>query len=352
METSMKVLFIASGNSKDFEVSPFIKTQSGSLINSGFDFQWFVINEKGFLGYLKCAFKLRTYLKKNSVDIIHAHYILSGWAAILAFPKQPIVLSLMGSDAYGDYIGYKKIRLSSRYLVFLTYLIQPFVKSIICKSRHIASFVYLKRKTFIIPNGIQLEKFKCFKNDFKKELGLSPLKKHVLFLGDKNNRRKNYTLVVNAMNRINSNDISVVSPFPVTHELVVKYLNSVEVLVVPSFMEGSSNVVKEAMACNCPLVATDVGDVRWLFGDEPGHFIAGFSTNDFAKKIESALKYAEQFGRTKGRERIIALGLDSDTVAQRIVEVYEMVIGNRQSVISNNERKTLNAKRETYFEND
>ena len=128
------------------------------------------------------------------------------------------------------------------------------------------------------------------------------------------------------MNLIKSDDISIVAPYPVSHDQVVKYLNSVDALVVPSLMEGSPNVVKEAMACNCPVVATNVGDVAWLFGDEPGHYLSSFKPSDVAKKIQLALKFSIEYGRTNGREKIINLGLDSASIAQRLIDIYRMVL--------------------------
>ncbi len=325
----MKVLFVSSGNSKNFEVAPFIRSQGESLRQAGIDVEYFPLIGKGLIGYLKNARYLRQYVKKNQFDLVHAHYTLSGWSAVLAFSGKPIVLSLMGTDAYGEYVGINQIKFSSRYLIYLTYLIQPFVNSIISKSKHIESFVYLKNKSYVIPNGILLDEINFHENGFKEELGLDPDKKHVLFLGDKKNTRKNYNLLETAVSRISSDNISIVAPYPVSHEQVVKYLNSVDVTVVPSLMEGSPNLVKEAMACNCPVVSTDVGDVRWLFGDLEGHYITSFNPQDVADKIKMALEFAEQKGKTQGRDRIIELGLDSETVARKIVGVYEKVLAQR-----------------------
>ena len=103
-------------------------------------------------------------------------------------------------------------------------------------------------------------------------------------------------------------------------------MNSVDVVVVTSFMEGSPNVVKEAMACNCPVVATKVGDIEWLFGDEPGYFLTSFDEKDCADQIIKAVQYSSEVGKTKGRERIIQLGLDDETVAERIEKVYKSLM--------------------------
>jgi glycosyltransferase involved in cell wall biosynthesis len=104
---------------------------------------------------------------------------------------------------------------------------------------------------------------------------------------------------------------------------VPRYLNEADVLAFSSFMEGSPNVIKEAMACNCPIVSTDVGDVRWVLGDTKGCYIASFDPADFAKKMELAIHFSQVVGRTKGRQRIVALGLDMNTVAKRIMAVYK-----------------------------
>ena len=326
----MKVLLVSSGNSGNFEITPFIKSQGDSLVQEGVEVSYFKIKDKGLFGYIKGVLELKKHLKKYTVDIIHAHYTLSGWSAVLSFPKQPIVLSLMGTDAYGHYIGVKKIKFSSRYLILLTKLIQPFVSKIICKTKHIESFVYLKNKSTVIPNGILLDKFTQENQGFRSELGLEHNIRYVLFLGDKMNIRKNYMLAKEAVNKINNPYIQLIRPYPITHEQVIKYLNSVDCLVVPSFMEGSPNIIKEAMASNCPIVATDVGDIKWLFGDEPGHYISSFDPIDMAKKIEFALEFSEKKDRTNGRDRIFQLGLDSKRIANRINDVYKNVLAKNE----------------------
>ncbi len=119
----MKVLFVCSGNSKNFKIVPFIKAQGESLKELDIDVEYFPIIGKGVWGYLKACKRLRDHLKKNDYDIVHAHFTLSGWAAVTASKNTPIVLSLMGTDAQGDYVGENKIKFKSRGYMALTYLI-------------------------------------------------------------------------------------------------------------------------------------------------------------------------------------------------------------------------------------
>jgi teichuronic acid biosynthesis glycosyltransferase TuaC len=125
---------------------------------------------------------------------------------------------------------------------------------------------------------------------------------------------------------LNDKNTMLIPLFSISQALLVDYYNASDVMVLPSYHEGSPNVIKEAMACNCPIVATDVGDVKWVLGDTEGCYIAGFEPDDFAEKLRLALGFAETKGKTSGRYRILELGLDSDTIAKKIVVVYESVL--------------------------
>jgi glycosyltransferase involved in cell wall biosynthesis len=321
----MKILFVCSGNSKDFEIMPFIKEQGESLKRQGIDVDYYSIIGKSFPGYVKAGIRLRKYLRRNHYDLIHAHYALSGWAAIIGSRKTPVVLSLMGDDANGTYVGVNKVSLKSRLFILLTLLIQPFVKAIISKSQNIEKKVYIKRKSYIVPNGINTRNFKPEFNGHSVP-GVRNDKKKILFLGNKTRVGKNYSLAQAAVAQLELPNVEFIIPYPLSHQEVPKYLNEADVLVFPSFMEGSPNVIKEAMACNCPIVATDVGDIRWVLGETEGCYISSFDTKEFADKIRLALKYSETVGRTNGMKSIQELGLDSETIAKRIIDIYKKAL--------------------------
>ncbi|MBO9200510.1 MULTISPECIES: glycosyltransferase family 4 protein [Niastella] len=322
----MKVLFVCSGNNKDFDIIPFIKDQGESLKSEGVHVDYFPVVGKGLLGYVKAGLRLRKLLAKKHYNLIHAHFTYCGWTALIgAGRKTPVVLSLMGTDANGEYKGNNKVVFKSRISSFLTWLIQPFVSAIISKSSNISESVYRKQKSFIIPNGVDLQKFKPQQNENNGHL-IANGKKKVLFLGSRTKVGKNFSLAQAAVQQPGMEYVELISPYPVSHDDIPWYLNEADVLVFPSFMEGSPNVIKEAMACNCPIVATDVGDVRWVLGDTSGCFLASFDPKDFAEKISMALNIAHIKGRTNGRQRIIDLGLDMHTVARRLVDVYKRSI--------------------------
>ena len=290
------------------------------------------------MGYIKAGFRLRKLLKRGSYDLIHAHFTYCGWAALIgAGRRTPVVLSLMGSDANGEYNGKNKVKLSSRISSFLTWLIQPFVKAIISKSANIEASVYLRHKSFVIPNGVNMEKFKPQLRAVNNDQSREERKKKILFLASKTKPGKNFPLVQAALEQLGGNDIELVCPYPVSHDDIPRYLNEAAVLVFPSFMEGSPNVIKEAMACNCPIVSTDVGDVSWVLGKTKGCYVASFDKKDFAEKIALAINFSQTNGRTSGRQRLVALGLDRETVARRIIAVYKRSLGKMSARTRNYE---------------
>ena len=107
----MNILFVSSGNSKT-GISPIIKNQGESLINSGANVTFFTIKGKGIIGYLKNVLPLKRLLRKNEYDVVHAHYSMSAFVATLSGAK-PLMVSLMGSDVKSD----KYFRL---FIIYLT----------------------------------------------------------------------------------------------------------------------------------------------------------------------------------------------------------------------------------------
>ena len=308
----MKVLFVSSGNSR-YGIVSFIKSQGDSLIKEGVELEYFTIKGKGVIGYLKNIKPLRKCLRKNRFEIIHAHYGLIGLLCLLTFQRVPIVLSVMGDDAYGNFDVRGK-RIKSSYVgMFLTQIALIFVNKVIVKSINILNAIPQKKKCSVIPNGVDFELFKPTGEELNKNT--------VLFLADEDNSRKNYKLLKDAMVLINRKELKTINPYPIAQSEFPDYLNKCSVFVLTSYNEGSPNVIKEAMACNIPIVSTDVGDVREIIGKTKGCFIATFEPDDVAKKIEAALMFGK---RTNGRENIKHLELS--LVANKIINIYKEII--------------------------
>lgn len=310
----MTILFI-SRSKQNNNPSPIIQAQANSLkdlVNISF----FTIKGKGWIAYIKAIFSLRRYLKSHNIDIIHAHYALSAYVAALSSSK-PIVCSLMGSDV----VDYRINR----------FFIKVFSK--LCWKRLIVKSEYLKDKlglpsAIVIPNGVDLELFKPKSKIVSREkMGFDPHKKIVLFLADPSRPEKNFQLAQKAIEKFSEEEnVELKTVYNIKHHAVPDYITASDVVLLTSHFEGSPNVVKEAMACNIPVVSTNVGDVSDLFGDSSASYICDYTVEDVSSKISQALKYRNDFGETNGRDRIITLKMDQKSIAKKLFNVYNEIV--------------------------
>lgn len=311
----MKILFVCSGNTKEGDA--IIKNQGNSLINIGdYRIEYYFIKGKGICGYLKKILPLRKYLKQNNFDVIHAHYSLSAFIASLAGAR-PLVVSLMGSDVKSGWF-YKWIIRVFNYCFFW--------KVIMVKSEDMKEALGMK-KVFVMPNGVDLGRFKPLdKIECQLKLGWNVNRRHLLFAANPERYEKNYALVESAVNIINDANIQIHFLKNIPNAETPFWYNAADVVILTSLWEGSPNAIKEAMACNCPIVATRVGDVEWLFGDEVGCFLTDFDINICVRQINEAILFSRENGKTNGRRRINMLGLDSKNVAGKLEDIYKSIL--------------------------
>lgn len=310
----MRVLVICSGNLGSspfsFEIKrAFINEQIKEIRKRGVDVDLFFIVGKGIKGYLRNLKPLKLKIINGDYDLIHAHYGLSGLLATMPRLK-PVVVTFHGSDIN----VFKTNLLSSVASSLSTWRI--FVSSNLFKKM----FIKPKNRYSVIPCGVDFEIF--YPIDKKKARNISGLNsqdKYIMFASAFSNKVKNYLLAKKAVDLIG--EVTVLELRDRSRHEVNLLLNAVDLLLMTSFSEGSPQVIKEAMACNCPVVSTDVGDVRKLVEDTAGCFIAAFDPLDISKKIRMALDYQN---RTNGREKISHL--NNSIIANKIIKVYDRVI--------------------------
>ena len=310
----MKILFVFSGNSLYFDISPFIQAQAESLRKLGHTIDYYPIKGKGIGGYISNIPQLKHYVKKGNYDIIHSHYSFCGVVSSLSIKKR-VVCSLMGSD----------VKQSGLWKLLIRYFIKHKWQKTIVKSLEMKKELGID-KVVVIPNGVDLEIFKPLdKNEYRKKLGWRQDSRIVLFAANPKRPEKNFSLAQKAIADINIEDIELKVIYNVPHNEMPLYLNASDLLLSTSLWEGSPNVIKEAMSCNCPIVTTNVGDVKWLLEGVEGCFITTYDPKDVADKIKNSLNFK---GKTKGRDKLISLGLDSEHIAKKIIKVYAEVINN------------------------
>jgi teichuronic acid biosynthesis glycosyltransferase TuaC len=304
----VKILIVCSGNAG--RISPFIQEQVSSLRKSGIEIDFFLIEGKGFRGYFRNLARLKNLTRHPGYDIIHAHYGLSGLLANMQ-RKIPVITTFHGSD------------INDRRILPFSVLTAICSKHNIFVSDKLAVKFFIKVPYSVIPCGIDPDIFfPMDKNAARKKMNLPVTDKIVLFSGSFTNKVKNHPLARTAVDLPDIVNLMELKGY--SREEVNLLLNACDVALLTSFSEGSPQFIKEAMACNRPVVATNVGDIEWLFGDEPGHYLCGFDALEVAEKIKLALNFAKP--STNGRARIVKLGLDSASVAGRIIKIYNQVL--------------------------
>jgi len=302
----MKVLFVRSGNNGDDIIST---NQGYSLIKEGIEVIYFDVVGKGLVGYLSNIIKLRTFIKKRNPDLIHAHYSFCGIVSVLSLTNKPIITSLMGSDIKAD-------RSFRRVLLFFN---RFFWKRCIVKSRELKDSIGINN-ALVIPNGVDFEVFYPLdKIEARRKLNWPLSKKIILFASDPTRKEKNVKLVYEALDLLDfPHELKTLSK--VNHSDMVYYYNAADIVLLTSLWEGSPNVIKEAAACNRPIVATNVGDIKKNIGMVEGCFITKHDSKEIADKIKSAIK----FNSTNSRDKI--RHLNAKAISKELLLVYNEIL--------------------------
>lgn len=310
----MKVIFVASGNKAVGTVSAFVRSQFDSLVEAGVEMFMFPVVGHGMWGYLRHFFPLRRLIRKERPDIVHAHYSVCGYLASLASIgfKNKVVVSLLGSFP-------KK----NRKLKIVRWCIDKVWDATIVKSERTRS--QLDRPLPVIPNGVNIEKFKVTGlNEARKAVGFKDDVKYVIFVSNPARPEKCYQLAQKAVEALFDSNVTLVPVYDKAHDEVVTYMCAADVLLMTSISEGSPNVIKEAMACNCPIVVTDVGDVHERLDGLEGCYVAGTrDVGELADLLAKALRFGK---RTEGRKALIHQGLITETIASKVISVYDKAL--------------------------
>ena len=304
----------------------FIKTQVDSLIAEGVEVE--VIHpRRGSLPIRYISASIQVFLKTltGRFDVVNGHYAHWCLAARMQWTT-PVVASFLGGDLLGEL--YADGGLSKRAILFrrISRWMCYWADAVIVKTEE------MKRaapgsKVYVIPNGVDFTLFHPIpRAEARAALGWDQDRCYVLFSNNPNEYRKNFPLAQAAIERLHARGIAaelvVASGLPQT--TVMQYINASNALLLPSMYEGSPNIVKETMACNVPVVATDVGDVSQVIGHTKGCAVCSSDPDALAAGLEVALRHTEP---TTGRSDIAHL--EASVVAKQVIALFEQVASKK-----------------------
>jgi teichuronic acid biosynthesis glycosyltransferase TuaC len=304
----------------------FVKSQVDSLIEAGLEVE--VLHPApgpAPVRYIKATIEIFRRALAGQFDIIHGHYGLWGVAARLQW-FVPVVVSFWGDDLLGTVTSDGGHSKKSQGVVWISRKLCYLVDAIIVKSEQMKQAAGGPQdKIYVIPNGVNFAQFRPIpRAQARAILGWDRDRFYVLFSNNPKIPVKNFALAQAAIERLRERGLNaeLVVANGLPHDTVVLYMNASNALLLSSVAEGSPNVVKEAMACNIPVVATNVGDVAKVIGRTEGCSVCDHNAESLAEGLEKALRHSKP---TTGREDIQHLG--SAVVAQQVINVYKKVLG-------------------------
>ena len=285
------------------------------------------------------------FLKIPMDSVIHAQKPLELLPFLLRKNKK--ILTLHGPEL-------KRVRFKKGKLFNFFYAIAE--KVVLKKSNKIISvdigtyhyyvneYPFLKDKMDIVPIGIDTEKFKPFnKISQRVNLNLKTDDKIIIFVG-RLEKEKNVKFLIDAFEIVNkkienttllligkgncktelinymkSKKVqNIIFKGEVPNEIIPRFLSSANVLALCSVYEGSPTVIKEALACNTPVVSLDIGDVKAVLNDFENSYISKRDITDFADKIIKVLT----------NDKIIDYSIpikqySNNVIAQKTLEIYK-----------------------------
>jgi glycosyltransferase involved in cell wall biosynthesis len=279
-------------------------------VDAGCEVVYYDVVGKGLLGYLKNLPALRREIRAHQPDVIHAHYSLCGFLATLSFSSIPVVVSLMGSDVLTSGVFYKwLLRLWGSF----------FWKKVIVKSEEMYNVLRI-RDALIVPNGVnKMDFFHLDRSKARKQLGWGENLVIALFASDPSRPEKNYDLFKRAVQILHSRGVDIIEKHlhNLSKEEMMLYYNAANILVLTSFHEGSPNVIKEAMFCDCPFVTVRVGDVEGWLKITKGNFLVDYDAEQVANAMSLALEINHRVDN-----QLAIQELDAQRIADKLKSMY------------------------------
>jgi glycosyltransferase involved in cell wall biosynthesis len=278
--------------------------------------------------YWRLGPALRQAVERTQPNLVHVTYGgITAYLATRAVRDRPVVVYFRGSDLLGS----PAEPLHRRFTIHL-----GVVASRIAAARAAAAIVDSENlraalpsgaaggKVWIVPSGIDLIRFAPLDREkCRTQLGWAANRKHVLFPAPASRREKRYALAEAAVARLGASgfEVELHELDGIQHADVPTWINASDVVLLTSTHEGSPNAVKEALACNVPVVTVEVGDVRQRLAGIEGCYIATPTAEDLAEKLGFVLSAC---GRVNARETLADISLKG--TAQKLLDIYRAVI--------------------------
>jgi len=320
----------------------FVAEQVRSLVHAGVTVDVVFFNPKQTrLNYGLSLPRVVHAIRSASYDILHTHHtysmLLVDAARRLVRSQIPIVLTNHEGEVTDTENRARTFHPTSwlRYSLFVKRIAARRADFVILVSQRAADLLAVDAPRDIIPCGVDLAKFAPLdRGKCRSQLGIPRDALVIFFPAGPQAEGKRFALAKAAYDLVRARvrEAVLITAGEIPHQSMPLYYNAADVVLQASFYEASPTVVKEALACEVPIVSTDSGDTREMVDGVPFCFVCRDDPMDLAEHV---LKCATQRA-VGGREQLQKKGLSLEQVAQRLIRVYERVIA--ESVASHTAR--------------
>ena len=278
---------------------------------------------KNPINYIKAALAIRKKLRLAKYDLIHAQWGQSVVPVLLS--GLPLVTTFRGSDLFGITDADGKYTWTGKILKWVSKIVALRSDCAILVSKRMVPLLPAKTKYVVLPGRINLKLFKPgSKGEARQKLKIELNAKVILFGGDPSREDKRFYLARQAVEMVSKElPVQLLTASNVSQSEMPAYYQAADLLLLTSKHEGSPNMVKEALACNTPVVSVDVGDVRERIHNIPGCIVC---ENDLPLTIARALKAAIVFDNREVSLRDFVLDLDENLFAEKLIAIYKKAI--------------------------
>jgi glycosyltransferase involved in cell wall biosynthesis len=263
--------------------------------------------------YLPATRRLRTLLRRERFDLVHAHYGLAGWVARLAGAK-PLVVTFHGTDVRHHLVGHLSCRLAWR-----VDLVAGVSRGLFEPEDGRPGLPAVPGSA-VLPCGPDLRRFEPLpRAEARRRLGLDPERACLFFPANPARPEKRHDRAAAVAAACEADLLSGGSIEP---EQMPLWINAANAVLVTSDYEGFGMAAVEALACEVPVLSTDVGIAPYALGGIDGCLSAPFDVEAWAALLRRHLAAPEP--RVAGAGR--AATLSASGMAERVIEAYEAVL--------------------------
>jgi len=303
---------------------PFLTRQIELLQNRGIELEIFHFEgKKNPINYLKAYFAFLKKIRKKKYDLVHAQWGQSALPAL--FSDLPLIITFRGSDLQGITNSKGTYSVLGKILYKISCFGAGKAHAVMLVSASMRKLLpdINDAKIKIVPSGVNLNLFSPLNSlDCRLKLGFDTQKKIILFGGDPERTDKRYYLANEALSYIDKRfDIELLTVKNIEQVNMPLYINAANLVLLTSKHEGSPNIIKEALACNKPVVSVNVGDVAERIRNVRGSWVVEDTPQSIAAAITRVLDSKDEY-----ESRSSVLELDENLITDQIINIYKQLL--------------------------